>query len=93
MSLKRVVGKTKLSYDELVTVICEMENSINSRALTYLPEENYQALLSPYHLLYGRNINDRNEPLNHIERNQTSAIVTVKHLQSVLEHSKKKILP
>ena len=69
MSLKKVVGKTRLSYDELVTVICEIENSINSCPLTYLTEENYQTPLSPYHLLYGRNINDRNEPLNKTETN------------------------
>ena len=60
-------------------------------SLTYLTEENYQTLLSPYHLLYGRNINDRNEPLNNIETNQTSAIVRVKHLQTVLEHFKKRV--
>ena len=86
MSLKKVVGKARLSYDELVTVICEIENSINSRPLTYLAVENYQTPLSSYHLLYGRNINDRNEPLNNIETNQTSAIVRVKHLQTVSEH-------
>ena len=90
MSLKKVVGKARLSYDELVTVICEVDNSINLHPLTYLTEENYQTLLTPYHLLYGWNINDRNEPLNNIETNQTSAIVRVKHLQTVLEHFKKR---
>ena len=67
MSLKKIVEKARLSYDELVTVICKIKNSINSRPLTYLTEENYHTRLSPYHLLYGRNINDRNEPLNNIE--------------------------
>ena len=89
MSLKKVVGKARLSYDELVTVICEIENSINSCLLTYLTEENYQTALSPYQLLQGRNINDRNEPLNNLETNQTSATVRVKHLQTILEHFKK----
>ena len=36
MSLKKVVGKARPSYDKLVTVICEIENSIDSRPLTYL---------------------------------------------------------
>ena len=36
MSLKKVVGKARLSYDELVTVICEVDNSINLQPLTYL---------------------------------------------------------
>ena len=76
--IKKVVGKARLSYDELVTVICEIKNLINSRPLTYLTEENYQTPLSPYHLLYGWNINDRNKPLTNIETNQTSAIVRVK---------------
>ena len=78
-SLKKEVGRARLSYDELVTVTCEIGNSINSRPLTYLTEENYQTPLSPYHLLYGRNINDRNEPLNSTEPNHTSATGRVKH--------------
>ena len=44
MSLKKVAGKTRLSYDESVTVISEIKNS---RLLTYLTEENYQTPLSP----------------------------------------------
>ena len=36
MSLKKVVGKAWLFYDELVTVIYEIENLINSPPLTYL---------------------------------------------------------
>ena len=40
MSLKKVVGKAGLSYDELVNVICEVENSTNSHPLTYLTDEN-----------------------------------------------------
>ena len=47
MSLKKVVGKTRLSYDESVTVISEIRNLVNSRLLTYLTEENYQTPLSP----------------------------------------------
>ena len=83
MLLKKVVEKARLSYDELVIAICETENSINSGPLSCLAEENYQTPLFPYHLLYGRNINNRNEPMNNIETNQTSAIVKVKHLQTV----------
>ena len=41
ITLKKVFGKARFSYDELVIVICEIENSINSHPLTYLTEENY----------------------------------------------------
>ena len=50
MSLKKGVGKARLCYDELVTVICEIGNPINSRLLTYITEENNQSPLSRYHL-------------------------------------------
>ena len=85
-----VVGKARLSYDELVTAICEIENSINPRLLAYLTKKNYQKPLSPYNLLYGRNINVRNEPLNNIEMNQISVTVRVKHLQTVVKNLKKR---
>ena len=45
MSLIKVVRKARLSYDVLVTVIYEIENSINSRPLTYLAEDNYETPL------------------------------------------------
>ncbi|GFU80906.1 integrase catalytic domain-containing protein [Trichonephila clavipes] len=36
--LKRSLGKSILSYEELSTVICDCEFLINSRPLTYIPE-------------------------------------------------------
>ena len=51
-----------------------------------ITEENYQTPLSQYRLLYGRKLNDRNEPFCTIETNQTSAVARAKHLQTVLEH-------
>ena len=39
-SLKKVVGKALLNYNEMVTVVTEIEGCLNSRPLTYLNEEN-----------------------------------------------------
>ena len=50
--MKKVVGKAILSYNELVTVICEIEKSFNSCPLTCLTGENYQTSLSACHLFY-----------------------------------------
>ena len=36
MPVKEIIGKARFSNGKLVTVICEIENSINSRSLTYL---------------------------------------------------------
>ena len=41
----------------MVTVVTEIEGCLNSRPLTCLNEENVYDLLTPNHLIYGRNIN------------------------------------
>ena len=56
-SLKKVVGKVLLNFNEMVTVVTEIEGCLNSRPLTYLNEENVYDLLTPNHLIYGRDIN------------------------------------
>ena len=55
-ALKKVVGRTSLDRDQLNTVLIEIGNIINSRPLTYISEEHFEASLTPYHLIYGRNI-------------------------------------
>ena len=56
-SLKKVVGKALSNYSEIVTIVTEIEGCLNSRPLTYLNEENVYDLLTPNHLIYGRDIN------------------------------------
>lgn len=56
--LKRVVGRSTLSHDELNTLLIEIEAVINARPLTYVyddEESNYEPL-TPSHLIYGRRI-------------------------------------
>ena len=63
--LKKVVGKAKLNFEELNTVIVvEIENCVNSRPLTCLSEEHEDTVITPNYLIYGRNI-DRNESVQH----------------------------
>ena len=50
------MGRPGLSYDEIHTIICETENVVNFRPLTYLDENNFDEPLTPYDLIFGRNI-------------------------------------
>ena len=61
MALKKTVWKSRLNIDELNTILIEIENTLNSRPLTYLSEENFHASITPNHLLHGRNVNIRND--------------------------------
>ena len=51
--LKKTIGTTKLSYDELHTVLVEVEAILNSRPLTCVSSEDLEEPLTPSHLLTG----------------------------------------
>ena len=41
----------------MLTVLCEIEQIVNNRPLTYVYEDLAEEPLTPYHLLYGRRLN------------------------------------
>ena len=53
-SLRKVVGRARLFYDELNTVIVEIEAVMNSRPLTYVSIDELKEPITPSHFLYGR---------------------------------------
>jgi len=58
--LKRCLQKTlkneRLNYDELHTVLVEVEGTLNARPLTYVSLDDPEEPLTPSHLMYGRRI-------------------------------------
>ena len=59
-ALRKVVGSAKLNFEELHTVLVQIENMMNTRPLTYLSEENCDKHITPSQLMHGRNIHRRN---------------------------------
>ncbi|XP_066978834.1 uncharacterized protein [Macrobrachium rosenbergii] len=55
-SLHKSLFKKRISFNELRTLLCEIECIINSRPLTYLSEDIREEYLSPSHLIYGRTV-------------------------------------
>ena len=45
MSLKKVLGKSILSYEELETVLLKIESVMNGRPLAYLSEDDLDDLV------------------------------------------------
>ena len=58
--IKKVAGKALLNYDELTTLLAEIEQTLNSRPMTYLSDEHNDEAITPSHLLYGKNISKPN---------------------------------
>ena len=52
--LRKVIGKAKLDYDELLTVVIEVEMIINSRPLSYVTPDDLKEPLTPSHFLTGK---------------------------------------
>ena len=48
--------RVRLTYDKIHTFICEIENILNTRPLTYLMEENFDEPLTSFHLIHERNL-------------------------------------
>ena len=80
-SLRKVLGNAKLKLDELNTIFIEVESILNSRPLTYLPEKNYDVVITPYHM-YGRSILN----INHSKQDLV-ADVTVKDAQNCVKYT------
>ena len=54
--LRKILGRARLDFEELTTVIAEVEGTINSRPLAYLNPEDFEEPLTPAHLVIGRRI-------------------------------------
>ena len=54
LCLRKVLGNAKLNANELLTVLTELETSLNSRPLSYEYDEVGVEMLTPSHFIYGR---------------------------------------
>ena len=48
-----MLGKSRLNYEELSTIIKEVEGAINSRPLIYLYDDDDITAITPSHLIFG----------------------------------------
>ena len=54
--LRKILGNAKLDFEELTTVIVEVEGTINSRPLAYICSDDFEEPITPSHLVIGRRI-------------------------------------
>ena len=91
--LRKTIGQARFSFDELLTVIVEIEGIINSRPISYLNSDDIEEPLTPSHLLVGRRILNLPDNLAHYEEGDEEFEVTdevlqrrARYLSSVLNH-------
>lgn len=54
--LKKTISGARLTYEELLTVVIEVEMILNCRPLSYVSGEDIEEPLTPSHLMYGRRL-------------------------------------
>ena len=62
------MGKALLTFEELRTIITEIEKAFNSRPLSYIDQDPDSNIITPNHLIYGGNINEKCFETNHIAK-------------------------
>jgi hypothetical protein len=78
--LKKTLGKAFITFEELQTILCEIEVAINNRPLAYVSEDDLDEALTPFHLMHGRSMFTGKKVL-------TTDVVSVMSL----EHCKKRL--
>ena len=85
--LRKVLGNARLSFDELLTVLVEVEGTLNSRPLTYEYSEAGYEVLTPSHLIYGRRIQSLpDEIAEEPEENESVCYERFRYLTERLAH-------
>ena len=88
--LKKVLRNTRLSFDELITVVKEIENIVNNRPLVYVSSDRdpNEEILTPNKLLYGRNLEVKNTiaDVNDEVGDEVSPTKRGEHLNVILNH-------
>ena len=54
----KVIEKALCNYEQLSSDLCEIERAINQWSLMHMADEIYEEVLMPFHIIFGRNIDD-----------------------------------
>ena len=55
-SLRKILFRASVTYEELETVLVNVEGIVNSRPLTYIYDDDVEEVITPSHLLLGRRL-------------------------------------
>ena len=86
--LKKVLLNARVTFNELLTILSEIEMIINNRPLTYSYDEITEVPLTPNHLIYGRSLNSIavNTDNSNTELTNDKANQRTKYVSNLLKH-------
>ena len=92
--LKKLIGRSHISLDELITALAEIEAVLNSRPLSYVSSEDLDEPITPSHLILGRRLLSLPDNLDYLcdpddeefTLNKSQVTSRVRHLNNLLNH-------
>ena len=87
-SLRKVLFRASVNYEELLTIVIEIEGIMNSRPLTYDYSDDIEEIVTPSHLLIGKRLLSTFEEPFDDGSNVDNAVITkrMKYIRSLSEH-------
>ena len=85
--MKKILGKNTITYEELQTILYEIDIILNNILLTFTYENPNDPLLSPNHLLFGRCLNL--QVIDSKEEETINICSRYKHFQNLIEQLSK----
>ncbi|XP_011879731.1 PREDICTED: uncharacterized protein LOC105568562 [Vollenhovia emeryi] len=83
--MSRIIGKAHLTFEEMSTVLCEVEAILNSRPLTQLSSDsNDLAYLSPGHFLIGAPLNSI--PCHNVQDINENRLTRWQRVEQIRQH-------
>ena len=61
--LRKSIGRARLTYDELLIILTEVEMILNSRPLSYISSDDTEEPLTLSHLMMGRRVLNLTDPV------------------------------
>ena len=91
-ALRKIIWKSKLNYEEIETILIQIEYVLNSRPLCYVDDTELSEPITPFHLMFGDNIAKRKVACRPAElpKNDTNPKVRINQINAHLEHFQKR---
>jgi len=84
--LRKELQQSKLNYDQMLTILQEIESIINNRPITYVYPNDLETCVTPNHLLYGRKLSfTASEPATLVQPTRPERDQVVKVIQHFWE--------
>ena len=86
-ALRKNLWKSKLNYEQIDTILIEIEGVLNARPLCYVDDSDLCEPITPSHLTFGRNIGKINllDSTTDVNENPNPS-ARVKHVKTLLDH-------